>query len=1408
MKTIRIVFRYFCISGLISLQFSHAKAQIYNWSDGIAGTGSAKSKCMQIDDEGNIYTTGYISHTVDFDPGAGIANRSSAGLFDIFVAKYNAEGEYIKAMTFGSSASESGEYLTIDNSGNVYIIGEFRNTVDFDPGPGVFTLTSSPVSGDIFLAKYTADLNFIWAKSFISISSDEGLCVTTDSNADVFVSLKFDATIDIDPGAGEALFTSGGLTTDLLLAKYDSTGNYITATQITSWGNAEFNEIYFDKNEDLIVTGFYDDSLVLTASGTTIVPGPGFYNYFLAKFDHEFNFLWFDCNSVTGGEDWGLGVETDMHNNIYVTGYFSDSLNLYSTDLPGSTLYTGGQRDIFLIKYNEDGEYQWAIRMGGNFWDEANDVAIDANGYVYVTGKYSFVADLDPSPALGLLLSYSEDIFLACYDSLGNYKWAFNTQGSDGSSEGKDIVIKNGELTFTGHYSGFPDFDPGPATATLSGSDFWNMFIANYTIDSCNNLDLAINDITDVTCADSGYANAVLTNGTPPYTYEWDTPLTTETSYIHVDHPGVFTVTAADSTLCKKQSSAYISGPAYTIPDLNSFLFAEEPFRPGFQTTLQTAVFNEGCMPLSGSYQVILDPLIELESVFPAPDISSGDTLTWIFSALDYYSDPIHPVIHVQTPVGSAMGDTVLIVTNIIPSGGEEDSTNNYHEYIFEITDSYAPCTKQVYPLGEGTGGLIPNNEMMTYTLQFQNTGTAEAENILIVDTLDENLDISTFHILGASHLMTVNVYGNVIQFYFEGIHLPDSISNEPESHGYIVFEIMQDSNLTEGTQIENSALVLFDLGLPEITNTVVNTISLCSEFELEIAALTNETCLGDMDGSAEVFVSGGLEPYTYNWNTEPLQTDNLAVNLTQGTYEIEVADVNGCILTDTIIVESNPVYDTLIDTMICEGLLYTFPDGSVSVSSVIQTSYLHTINGCDSIITTDLTVIPVPEIPAISASGATTFCEGETVTLTSSYASGNTWSNGAVSSSIIVDESGVYSVSYAYECGIVISGEIIITVDPLPETPEISTSGSTVICSGEPLMLTSSVTDNITWNTGEHTESIIVSDAGDYFVTATNDCGASVSSVITVTVNEAPLTPVIYADGATEFCEGDSVLLTSSNTEGNMWNTGDTTQSILVGSTGVYTVTTVNDCGEETSDPVSVLVYPHPEAEITVDGELKFCDGDSVILQAPSGDYTYLWSTGAITESISVLISNDVFVIVTDVNGCSSVSAEVTVESYPNPPAPLITNSNDTLYTTEGYSYQWYFEGVLIPGASDSYYVATDGGNYSVEITDINGCFANSETFYYSGLGINGTYNADQSLSIFPNPNSGNYTLILNSTCTNKFNIYMYNAVGQLILIDEGNLINDLFARNFNVSDLPKGNYLVKVVCDNEAHYKKVTIQ
>ncbi len=204
------------------------------------------------------------------------------------------------------------------------------------------------------------------------------------------------------------------------------------------------------------------------------------------------------------------------------------------------------------------------------------------------------------------------------------------------------------------------------------------------------------------------------------------------------------------------------------------------------------------------------------------PDNISGDTITWNIADFGTVNDftAFNSMFRIDS--NATPGTQACFTVNVTPTAGDYNLSNNTASYCFTIVNALDPNEKEVYP----SGNTDTANHWLTYTIHFQNTGNAPAINIRVTDTLDSNLDASTFQLLAYSAKNITQIFGNDVVFNFPNINLPDSATSDSASRGYMQYKIKLKDNLPIGTQIHNTANIYFDLNPAIVTNTTVNTIS------------------------------------------------------------------------------------------------------------------------------------------------------------------------------------------------------------------------------------------------------------------------------------------------------------------------------------------------------------------------------------------------------------------------------------------------------------------------------------------------------------------------------------------------------------------------------------------------------
>ena len=255
----------------------------YVWARQFGGTGADHGSSVAVDSSGNTYVAGHFSGTADFDPGVGTANLTSTGNSDAYVVKLNSSGVYVWAKKFGGTDFDYGFSVAVDSSGNTYVAGYFRGTVDFDPGANTVELWSRG-SEDAFVVKLNSSGVYVWAKRFGGTGYDYGFSVAVDSSGNTYVAGHFSGTADFDPDdINFNNLTSNG-SQDAFVVKLNSSGVYVWAKR---FGGTDYDygfSVAVDSSGNTYVAGYFTNSADFDPGiGTANLTSAGNYDAFVVK---------------------------------------------------------------------------------------------------------------------------------------------------------------------------------------------------------------------------------------------------------------------------------------------------------------------------------------------------------------------------------------------------------------------------------------------------------------------------------------------------------------------------------------------------------------------------------------------------------------------------------------------------------------------------------------------------------------------------------------------------------------------------------------------------------------------------------------------------------------------------------------------------------------------------------------------------------------------------------------------------------------------------------------------------------------------------------------------------------------------------------------------------------------------
>lgn len=427
---------------IIFLTTAGTLAQVPNWE-------WAKSAGVGQNDNGNsIYTdaNGNIFATGSFDGGSitfGTTTLTSSGNYDIYIVKYSADGNVLWAISAGGSGLDDSYDICTDDNGNIFITGFFRSeSISFGS-----TTLYNPNAGFgydcFFIAKYDSNGNALWAKTADGLGNIDGNSIALDNNGNIVITGFFDSNnATFEP---ITLINTKALYSDIFIVKYNTDGNVVWAKSAGSDYYDYSSGISTNSNGDIFVTGYFSgpvinfDSAALTNSGNDDV--------FIAKYDANGNIIW--ANSAIGtGDDSGAGISSDNNGNVFLTGFFaSESISFGSITLTGN-----GYDNIFVVKYDAAGSVGWAKFAGGDYNDEGMDISVDNSGNVFVVGEFeSNTITFGSTTLTNSSVDYS-DIFIAKYDNTGNIQWATSVGNNDDDYIGSVATDAFGKVYVTGSF--------------------------------------------------------------------------------------------------------------------------------------------------------------------------------------------------------------------------------------------------------------------------------------------------------------------------------------------------------------------------------------------------------------------------------------------------------------------------------------------------------------------------------------------------------------------------------------------------------------------------------------------------------------------------------------------------------------------------------------------------------------------------------------------------------------------------------------------------------------------------------------------------------------------------------------------------------------------------------------------
>jgi hypothetical protein len=443
-------------------------SQVQDWSwarQSIGGSNSFdQATSVAADGMGNIYKTGrFSSSSITFST-FGLTNNGSNNTYDFFLVKYTSSGNVIWVRHAGGQGNEEGLSVSTDASGNIYVTGYFETTsLVF----GTYTITNATGLPDIFVVKYDAAGNVLWAQGFGGSQLDIAYGITADGAGNTYITGIFSSLSVLFGNYG--VINTGTNTPDAFIAKFNSSGVPQWAKEIGGVQDEKGVAVSIEPSGNVVVTGEYNSTTLSSYS----LSNSGGYDVFFGKYDTNGNLL---SNFKIGGsnDESPYSLVHDASGNMYVSITFeSNTINVGSL-----TFNSTSTNDMLLVKYNASQVPQWGKRAHGSFIGRPSAVKTDPSGNVYLCGYFdtsflSFGGDTVTNSSMG-----TQDIYLVKFNTSGTQLWG-KSFGGVGIDMATCITTDNiGSIYLVGNYT--PTITVG--TNTLTGLPGWQTFITKLCV--------------------------------------------------------------------------------------------------------------------------------------------------------------------------------------------------------------------------------------------------------------------------------------------------------------------------------------------------------------------------------------------------------------------------------------------------------------------------------------------------------------------------------------------------------------------------------------------------------------------------------------------------------------------------------------------------------------------------------------------------------------------------------------------------------------------------------------------------------------------------------------------------------------------------------------------------------------
>lgn len=1249
------------------------------WAVKAGGWGEDRGLAIKSDNLGNVYVTGFFYGTATFET----QTINSLGAQDVFLAKYNTNGNLLWVVKAGGTNADISNAVTIDNNGEITITGQFKESATFDTN----TITSliDPTTGNYcintFIAHYDNDGILLWVKHGACNKDSRGINISSDNTGNLFIVGQFSDTISFDNTHYNTLNNA------IFIIKFDVNGNEIWFRKIGGSLNNIAYGITTDLNQNILITGEASGTVTFFNNTNYFLTNPYNYQAFVAKYDNNGNLVW-AVSDGSSSEVSSKAICNDSIGNVYITGVFKCKFSEYADIFGQGTFNSVGYNDIFVSKFNASGQRLWMRNFGSNKEDFVSGIVLNNYNPIVVgsfknclnvptKGDLSINENSDnPASSVNGGLNYCGDSKYGVFSRLNSYGNSdiFIANAIDLSRQPYDYYEREGNVC-----------DRPFVGSCINGN--LNELCSDFDT-SCSSLSLYANAFSSEThynqCSIGPICNYTWSNNSHFYMIN----VTTSDTYF-------VTVTTDDGCFSSTDSINIVIYPLPPVPLLSDDL--------GFGTNSSNPYGISLCF----------DTIIVLSA-------------TGFYTQNFYWSEPdlIPPVyVHDSILTINQNGFYSFIVTD---TNGCQNS-NNIN--VIMGNSSLPPIIPYFYPPAIDTITICDNE---TVTLD-------------IFDSIsDPTHTILCNSILSGTQIVTItpNVFNGGLcsgRIFFD----PDTNGLYNIEYELIRIGLCGD---TDTVYTSTSVYVYVLQAPPPILLSITGGPSYCIGDTILLTACcapnylwttSNGHIIGNVYNDS-VYVSQPGYYCVYSSDTAItgcIESASSCINMTYWTSpQIQISPLNGLICPNGIVTLTLP----------SGNLSYEWygPNGIISSNAfsidVNTPGYYFCIvtfpGGCR--ISSNTIEVRQYTTPFLVATPDDILCPEEIVqiNLITNPGSYSYWLPPLSGNSItqLVSSPGTYSCN-VYSCGINTLASVTITASY--PVAEITLVGNTILCPGDSAVLHANIGMSIyNWHPTNETVTVITIDTTGLYYLITTDINGCTATSDTISVLSV-IIPNIEVENDT-ICNGQTSSISASGANNYYWLNSQTstspiyignilTTSVLTNDTTFWVYSIENNC-KSIPIPVSVIVL---DSLSLITPQLitnsPICQGEMLnIYSNITSSYIFHWLgpngfTSSLTEINIQSYPNQsgIYSLYVEIGGCVSYSSSIPVTIYPTPAINISQNAyiclGDTveLNVSGGKSVYWLpIEMLSQPTSYNTLAYPLQTTNYTASIIDTNSC-TNSAT-------------------------------------------------------------------------------------------------